>query len=76
MRPANWDEAAYVAEYLEKTRLIRDTVKLNCPEVIDNGKLRYYSPSFGGTSNSLNLIKTFAAGLDTDSEIAFIDSHN
>lgn len=51
-------------------------MQLNCPEVIESGKLKYYSPSFAGTSNSLNLIKTFQAGLDKDSEIAFIDSHN
>lgn len=76
VRPASWNESSYVAEYLEKTRLIRDTVRLNCPDVISEGKLKYYSPSFAGTSNSLNLIKTFAAGLDTDGEIAFIDSHN
>jgi hypothetical protein len=76
VRPPSWNESAYVAEYIEKTRLIRDTVKLNCPEVIESGKLRYYSPSFAGTSNSLNIIKTFQAGLDEDGEIAFIDSHN
>lgn len=55
---------------------MRDIVQRDCPEVIEQGKFRFYSPSFAGTSNSLNIIKTFAAGLDTDSEIAFIDSHN
>ncbi|KPI35447.1 Beta-glucuronidase [Cyphellophora attinorum] len=70
------ERICYVAEYIEKTRLIRDTVKLNCPEVIESGKLRYYSPSFAGTSNSLNIIKTFQVGLDEDGGIAFIDSHN
>lgn len=55
---------------------MREIVQRDCPDVIEQGKFRFYSPSFAGTSNSLNLIKTFAAGLDTDQEIAFIDSHN
>lgn len=76
VRPADWNESSYVAEYLAKTRLMRDTVKLNCPEILDEGLFQFYSPSFAGVSNSLNLIKTFEAGLDTDGEIAFVDSHN
>lgn len=76
VRPPWWNETDYVNEYLNKTRLMRSIVQENCPEVISSNKFRFYSPSFAGTGNSLNMIKTFAAGLDTDKEIAFIDSHN
>ncbi|ETN46982.1 uncharacterized protein HMPREF1541_01172 [Cyphellophora europaea CBS 101466] len=76
VRPAGWDESDYVAEYLNKTRTMRQIVERDCPAVIEQGKFRFYSPSFAGTSNSLNIIKTFSSGLDTDQEIAFIDSHN
>ncbi|EHY59101.1 hypothetical protein HRR83_001629 [Exophiala dermatitidis] len=76
VRPAWWNEADYVEEWLNKTRTIRQLVEQNCPEVLSSGRFRFYAPSFAGTSNSLNLITTWTAGLDADNDIAFIDSHN
>jgi Glycosyl hydrolase family 79 C-terminal beta domain len=76
VRPSWWNEAAYVQEYLNKTHTIRDIVSRDCPDVIADGKFKFYSPSFAGTSNSLNLIRAWQAGLDSDHEIAYVDSHN
>lgn len=75
VRPAWWNETEYVEEWLNKTRIIRQLVQENCPDVIEQEKFRFYAPSFAGTSNSLDLITTWAAGLDADKDIAFIDSH-
>ncbi|KAK4938874.1 hypothetical protein LTR10_020781 [Elasticomyces elasticus] len=76
VRPSWWNETDYVEEWLNKTRLIRQIVQQDCPDVITQGKFKFYAPSFGGAGNSLNLITTWNAGLDTDNDIAFIDSHN
>ncbi len=76
VRPAWWNEAYYVDEWLNKTDFIRSLVQQNCPEVIDEGKFKFYAPSFAGTGNSLNMIRTWDAGLDSENDIAFIDSHN
>ncbi len=75
VRPSWWNETDYVNEWLNKTRIIKQIVQKSCPEVLDEGKFRFYAPSFAGTSNSLNLITTWAAGLDADGDVAFIDSH-
>ncbi|KIW32189.1 uncharacterized protein PV07_03748 [Cladophialophora immunda] len=76
VRPSWWNETDYVQEWLNKTRTIRQLVQQNCPEIISQGKFKFYAPNFGGTSNSLNSITTWQAGLDADNNIAFIDSHN
>lgn len=76
VRPSSWNETSYVDEWLNKTELIRTLVQQNCPEVLQNGQFNFYSPSFGGVGNSLNLTKTWQAGLNNDKDIAFIDSHN
>lgn len=76
MRPAWWNETDYVQEWLNKTRgVIRDLVEKNCPEVIEQGKFKFYAPGFAGTGNSLNMIKTWEQGIDADHDIAFVDSH-
>ncbi|KIW67341.1 hypothetical protein PV04_06604 [Phialophora macrospora] len=76
VRPSWWNETDYVEEWLNKTRIIRQLVQQNCPDVISGGKFKFYSPNFAGTGNSLNLITTWKAGLNADKDIAFIDSHN
>ena len=76
VRPAWWNETYYVEEWLDKTDLMRKVIEQDCPEVVEAGKLRFYAPSFAGTGNSLNMIRTWNAGLDSRHDIAFIDSHN
>lgn len=75
VRPSWWNETDYVQEWLNKTRIMKQLVQENCPEVVAQGKFKFYAPSFGGAGNSLNLIRTWNAGLDADNDIAFIDSH-
>ena len=75
VRPSWWNETEYVQEWLNKTRIMRQLVQQNCPDIIAQGKFEFYAPDFAGTSNSLNLITTWQAGLDADNDIAFIDSH-
>lgn len=75
VRPSSWNEGDYVQEWLNKARTMRALVQENCPDVISQGKFKFYAPSFAGTGNSLNMITTWAAGLDADRDISFIDSH-
>lgn len=75
VRPAWWNETDYVVEWLNKTRLTKQLVHESCPELISEGNFQFYAPSFGGTANSLNLVTTWAAGLDADGDVGCIDSH-
>ena len=70
VRPANWNEQAYVDEWLNKTRLIKSLISSNC-----SGSYSYIAPSFAGTHNSLDPIRTWQDGLNTDKDISYISSH-
>lgn len=76
VRPSTWNEADYVAEWLNLTRAIHTALGQSCPSLYPPNEYTYYAPSFAGTSNSLNPIITWHDGLDTDHDIAFISSHN
>lgn len=71
-RPSTWTEPDYVSEWLNKTHIIQQLVTTTCPEETYG----YYAPSFAGTKNSLDPIRTWNAGLDTDNDIRLISSHN
>lgn len=76
VRPATWNESIYVAEWLNKTRTMKQVIQQNCPEVIEQGKFQFYAPSFAGAgTNNLDTVRTWSLGLDADKDIAFIDSH-
>jgi hypothetical protein len=72
VRPASWNEQAYVDEWLGKTRSIKSVMAQTCPDLAN---YEWIAPSFGGTSNSLDPIITWQDGLDTDKDIAMISSH-
>lgn len=76
VRPPTWNESDYVAEWLNLTRTIHTAIGQACPSLYPPNEYTYYAPSFAGTSNSLNPIVTWHAGLDTDHDIAYISSHN
>lgn len=76
VRPKSWNETSYVYEWLNKTDIIRQQVQKYCPQVITDGKFKFYAPSFAGVGNSLNMVKTWQEGLGSDDDIAFVDSHN
>jgi len=76
VRPAGWDEATYVAQWLNGTRAIKRQLQKYCPELSGNQSYGFYAPSFAGTNNHLKPVKTWASGLDVDGDIKMISSHN
>ncbi|KXT08567.1 hypothetical protein AC579_8314 [Pseudocercospora musae] len=77
IRPVNWTESQYVAEWLEYTREIRTAMEKACPELATDSRYKYIAPSFAGTgSNKLDPLRAWNAGLDTDNDISLISSHN
>ncbi|KAF2141901.1 glycoside hydrolase family 79 protein [Aplosporella prunicola CBS 121167] len=76
VRPTNWTEHDYVQEYLNGTRAIRAELAKACPDLATDDKYKFIAPSFAGTSNSLDPIKTWQEGFDEDKNIALISSHN
>ncbi|MCJ1330096.1 hypothetical protein MMC10_006778 [Thelotrema lepadinum] len=68
---ATWNEQSYVTDWLNKTRIIKTLISSNC-----SAAYRYIAPSFAGTHNNLDMVKTWHAGLDTDKDIIQISSHN
>ncbi|KAI2472542.1 glycoside hydrolase family 79 protein [Annulohypoxylon bovei var. microspora] len=75
VRPSNWNESEYVAEWLNGTRAIKSVLKESCPE-LSSGQYEFLAPSFAGTSNHLNTARTWADGLDDDKDIKLFSSHN
>ncbi|KAJ5111375.1 hypothetical protein N7532_001910 [Penicillium argentinense] len=76
VRPAGWDEQAYVDEWLAKTKVIERQLKKSCPELVTKGKYKYIAPSFAGLTNSLDPVKAWQAGLDDDHDIGMNSMHN
>ncbi|KAH9825387.1 Glycoside hydrolase [Teratosphaeria destructans] len=76
VRPPNWTEANYVDEWVNLTRAIETAMRNQCPKLASNSSYKYYAPSFAGTSNSLDPLRTWENGLDIDKNIAVISSHN
>lgn len=75
VRPPTWNEQDYVNEWLNKTRAIKAAMAQACPNLTTDALYQYIAPSFAGTANSLDPIKTWHDGLDTDHDIALISSH-
>ncbi|GAB7349680.1 hypothetical protein MBLNU459_g0351t1 [Dothideomycetes sp. NU459] len=76
VRPPTWSEADYVREWLNGTRAIKQAMGAACPNLTTDAAYKFYAPSFGGTSNSLDPVRTWADGLDADADVATISSHN
>ncbi|KAI5864771.1 glycoside hydrolase family 79 protein [Durotheca rogersii] len=76
VRPLTYDEPAYVAEWLNGTRAIRDVFAEHCPDLLRDGELPFVAPSFAGTRNHLRAPQAWAAGLDADRNIKYFSSHN
>ncbi|PIA90559.1 Beta-glucuronidase [Cercospora beticola] len=76
VRPRNWTEHDYVEEWQHWTRAIRVEMGQSCPELASNESYQYYAPSFSGTTNSLEPLRTWQAGLNEDGIIGMISSHN
>ncbi|KAI0473697.1 glycoside hydrolase family 79 protein [Xylariaceae sp. FL0804] len=76
VRPPDWNETAYVAEWLNGTRQIKSVIEQNCPDLAGNDSYGYLAPSFGGTGNTLRAPVAWADGLDQDEDIRYFTSHN
>lgn len=76
VRPSNWTEEDYVNEWLTKTRAIRRVMAKSCPGLASDANYKYIAPSFAGITNSLDPVKAWEAGLDTDNDIALNSEHN
>ncbi|XXH05629.1 hypothetical protein Hte_012064 [Hypoxylon texense] len=76
VRPSNYNESDYVAEWLNGTRAIRGVLEESCPDLLGDDTYGYLAPSFGGTGNHLKAPRTWADGLDVDGDIKLFSSHN
>ncbi|KAI0149897.1 glycoside hydrolase family 79 protein [Hypoxylon sp. NC0597] len=75
VRPSDWNESDYVAEWLNGTRHVFNVLKENCPE-LGNETFGWLAPSFAGTNNHLKAPRTWTSGLNGDNDIKFFSSHN
>jgi hypothetical protein len=75
VRPASWNEATYVAQWLNGTRAIKGQLEKYCPDLTRNNSYGYYAPSFAGTRDHLKPVTTWDSGLDTDGDIKNFSSH-
>lgn len=77
VRPASWSEVDYVKEWAARIAVVKDELKQKCgDEWVNSQKFKWITPSFAGTKNSLDALKAWNAGLDTNSgNIAQFSSH-
>ncbi|EFQ25619.1 beta-glucuronidase [Colletotrichum graminicola] len=74
VRPPSWDEAAYVAQWLNGTREIARVLAAACPDF--PAPPAFKAPSNGGTANRLRAPAQWAAGLNADANVALFSTHN
>lgn len=76
MRPKSWDESAYVGEWKAKVSSVKDALDKSCgADWASSCKFQWIAPSFAGTKNSLDAVKSWNAGLDQSGVIAKFSSH-
>ncbi|CAL5866154.1 uncharacterized protein PFLUO_LOCUS361 [Penicillium psychrofluorescens] len=75
-RPKNWNESDYVDNWLTKERAIKQKMAHACPEMATDSAYTYLAPSFAGVDNSLDPVKTWRDGLDSDKNIRLNSVHN
>ena len=76
VRPANWTEEDYVAEWKSGTMAAEREFRKACPELIGFRRNRWMAPSFAGVNNSLKPVTTWREGLDSAHNIALNSEHN
>ncbi|KAH8883671.1 hypothetical protein GQ53DRAFT_752896 [Thozetella sp. PMI_491] len=75
VRPAVWNETAYVQQYLNGTRTIKELLQKSCPDLAGTS-YGYLGPSFAGTKNHLRAPLAWEDGVDMDRAIKLFSSHN
>ncbi|KAF2684717.1 glycoside hydrolase family 79 protein [Lentithecium fluviatile CBS 122367] len=77
VRPKSWSEADYVTEWSDKVESIKEALKSECGNAwTSEQKFKWIAPSFAGTKNSLDSVKSWNAGLDKAGVIVKFSSHN
>jgi hypothetical protein len=75
VRPKNWTASDYVNEWLSKTHIIQRQLSKACPDMLTDGEYKYIAPSFAGTANRLDPVKTWEAGLDSGNAVGMNSMH-
>ena len=75
VRPTSWTEQEYVNEWLNLTEQIKEVMAQSCANLTTDQEYQYMAPSFAGTGNSLDPIRTWEDGLNNDRDIEYISSH-
>lgn len=75
VRPSNYNESDYVAEWLAGTRAIKGVIAEACPDMVGNDTYGYIAPSFGGVGNHLKAPRTWNDGLDADGTVRLFSTH-
>ncbi|KAI0126520.1 glycoside hydrolase family 79 protein [Xylariales sp. AK1849] len=76
VRPSDYNESDYVNEWLTGTRMIKEGLEANCPELVYNNTYGYLAPSFAGTNNHLKAPLAWSDGINIDSNIKYYSTHN
>ncbi|GME26055.1 putative glycoside hydrolase family 79 protein [Neofusicoccum parvum] len=75
VRPPGWDEADYVAEWLNATRRVRARMGEACPELATDERFKLWAPSYGGTDNGLDAVRPWQDGIDADGNVVEVSMH-
>jgi len=76
MRPGSWSETDYVKEWNTKIESIKGALSKNCgAEWVSKQRFQWLAPSFAGTGNSLNPLRTWNAQLNKSGVIGKFSSH-
>jgi hypothetical protein len=76
VRPSNWNEADYSKEWGDKVAHVKSVLGSACGEAwTSEVNFKWIAPSFAGTKNSLDPIKSWHAGLNKSSVVAKFSSH-
>lgn len=78
-RPASYRHVEYVDEWLTLTRAIRTRMQRACPDLASDVLFKWYAPSFAGPQPalpiSMDAVRTWEAGLDTDRDLKVWAAH-
>jgi hypothetical protein len=75
VRPANWTESEYVANWLTKVRAIQQKMAHACPEMATGAAYKYLAPSFAGIDSDFDPVKTWRDGLGSDKNVRLNPMH-
>ncbi|KAL2128381.1 hypothetical protein VTI74DRAFT_9263 [Chaetomium olivicolor] len=76
VRPPDWNEETYVAQWHNGTRMIKTLLEKHCPEMATDEAYSFMAPSFAGVGVHLKAPATWAAGLNDDKNIKVFSTHN